>query len=76
MRWWACCGDDKTVKIWEVATGREVAFLPYDFVYVYALQFSPDGRHLATDDFHWDKNRRKGDVLFWEVKYPKYAAPR
>jgi WD40 repeat protein len=69
-------GDEKTLKLWEVATGREVAVLPYDFVYVYALQFSPDGRYLVTDDFHWDKNRPTGDVLVWEVKYPKSAVPR
>src|SRR5207249_3332769 len=39
--------NGKTVKLWDIATGKEQATLR-DTVYVYALAFSPDGKALAS----------------------------
>ena len=39
---------DKTVKLWDVATGREVRALRGHVARVTAVAFSPDGRRLAT----------------------------
>jgi WD40 repeat protein len=40
-------GSDRTVRLWEVATGRQLAELPHDGE-AYAAAFSPDGKTLAT----------------------------
>jgi WD40 repeat protein len=36
------------VKVFEVASGKELVRLPHENVVVYAIAFSPDGRYLAT----------------------------
>lgn len=49
---------DKTVKLWDVATGRELSSVegkPKE-----ALVFSPDGRWLATED-------SKNTVVLWDA---------
>ncbi len=46
---WALSGSiDETVKLWEVATGREVRTFPKNDVGVMAVAFSPDGRWALT----------------------------
>ncbi len=40
-------GSDRAVRLWDVATGRQLAELPHDGE-AYALAFSPDGKTLAT----------------------------
>jgi WD40 repeat protein len=40
--------DDKTVKIWEVASARLLHTLSGHDSYVYSVAFSPDGRLLAS----------------------------
>ena len=50
----ATASDDKTIKLWELATGKEVQTLQgeegqqYSF---HAVAFSPDGKILASGDF-------------------------
>lgn len=43
----ASASDDKTVRIWDVATGAEIMVLECSDC-VYSLAFSPDGRHIAS----------------------------
>jgi WD40 repeat protein/serine/threonine protein kinase len=38
---------DRTVKVWDLATGREILSLPYPDL-VRSVAFSPDGSHLAA----------------------------
>ena len=38
---------DKTAKVWEVATGKNIATLENPWI-VRGIAFSPDGKHLAT----------------------------
>ncbi|MFL5339374.1 MAG: WD40 repeat domain-containing protein [Gemmataceae bacterium] len=40
-------GHDKVVRVWEVATGRQVREFPAPQWGAYALTFSPDGKRLA-----------------------------
>jgi WD40 repeat protein len=51
---------DKTVRIWNVADGKELHKLdghPYD---VYAVAFSPDGKRLASLDYG-------GTLFLWDA---------
>ena len=41
------CSADGTVRLWEVATGRELAVLVRDVGISYPLIASPDGKHFA-----------------------------
>ena len=56
---WALSGSmDETVKLWEVATGREVRTFPGNDGVVMAVAFSPDGRWALTGS---------GKLKLWEV---------
>jgi hypothetical protein len=59
--------DDTTVRLWEVATGREIATLRGHELDVSSVAFSPDGRTLATGSM--DKTAR-----LWEVATGKEIA--
>ena len=44
----ASAGDDRTVRLWDTSTGKQVQAIPFDAVPIRALGFSPDGKHLAA----------------------------
>jgi WD40 repeat protein len=46
-RWLATGGDDRTVRLWDGATGLQVGAAEID-TQVKALAFTPDGKHLAS----------------------------
>lgn len=52
----ASIGDDRTVRLWDLATGDEshVFRTPGTSAYINALSFSPDGLLLATPHGVWD----------------------
>jgi WD40 repeat protein len=41
-------GEDATIRLWLVATGREIATLKGHDNYVHAVAFAPDGKTLAS----------------------------
>jgi len=51
---------DHTIKLWEVATGREIKTLSGHTNWVCSVAFSPDGRTLASGS--WDRT-----IKLWEV---------
>lgn len=55
----ATLGSDKTVRIWEIATGGPVAVLPHHYD-IYEVVFLPDGERVATSS-------HAGVVTIWDV---------
>jgi WD40 repeat protein len=58
-------GADRTVRVWDPNTGREVQALPCPGD-VYRLAFSPDGRRFAAAVGDW-RGGRGGEVKVWDV---------
>jgi WD40 repeat protein len=56
----ASASGDKTIKFWDVATGRELRTLTGHKNSVTSLAFSPDGLWLASSS--WDKT-----IKIWDV---------
>jgi serine/threonine protein kinase len=59
-RYLASGGSDNTIKIWEVATGKQLRTLTGHSSGVRSVVYSPDGRYLASGS--WDKT-----IKIWEV---------
>ncbi len=57
----ASASDDGTVKLWDAATGGELATVKGHTQGVWGVAFSPDGRTLASGS-------RDGTVKFWDLK--------
>jgi WD40 repeat protein len=55
---------DRTVRLWDAATGKLIRVLNRHKDEVYAVDFSPDGKLLASSDY-------AGEVLIWNVNSGK-----
>ena len=64
-------GFDKTVRIWDPATGKELHTLTAHTMPVLGVAFEPDGRHFVTcaSEDWWGPNFRRiaGEVKRWEL---------
>ncbi|NCS78064.1 MAG: protein kinase [Microcystis aeruginosa K13-07] len=59
-RYLASGSNGRTIKIWEVATGKELRTLTGHSNWVLSVVYSPDGRYLASGS--WDET-----IKIWEV---------
>lgn len=59
----AAAGYDRTVRVWDVATGNEVRSFRFDTPAISALAFSPDGKQLAAGG----GASKAGEVLIWRA---------
>lgn len=57
----ATAGPDNTVRIWDVDTGDEVMSLSHPYG-IYSIDFSPDGRRLATGA------SSEGEIRVWDLE--------
>ncbi len=53
-------GDDRTLRLWDVKSRREVAVVNVDEARIYSIAFSPDGTILASAG-------REGNITLWDV---------
>lgn len=59
-RWFAVAASDSSIRLWQVATGRELSRLSGHSGYVTTLSFSKDSRFLASGS-------RSGEVKLWDL---------
>ena len=54
-------GDDKTIKIWDIATGKELITLPGAHrEYITCVALSPDGKQIVSSDY-------LGEIKVWDA---------
>ena len=71
----AAGGNDGTVNVWDVATGKETLALKGNTGRVCCVAFSPDGKRIVSGDNHkavkvWDAATGKETLTLEEIRFP------
>src|SRR5439155_6673502 len=61
----ASAGNDRMIKLWDVATGQEVRTIPVETQDIFSVTFSPDSERIASTSGHFGRDRSA--VKVWEV---------
>src|SRR5262245_51098221 len=65
--------EDRTVRLWDVATGQMRSTFTDHTSKVSSVKFSPDGRRVASatgdvwEGYVWEQIDRPGEVKIWDV---------
>ena len=59
--------EDKTVKVWDTATGREILTLRGHRGLVLSVAFSPDGQRILTAGGEWGSGEKLGEAKVWDT---------
>jgi WD40 repeat protein len=73
----ASSGRDRTVKLWDPATGKETLELKLQKLgEAKWIAFSPDGKKLLSPGWAWDKKKNKGtgELRLWDTTSGKEVA--
>jgi WD40 repeat protein/ABC-type glycerol-3-phosphate transport system substrate-binding protein len=65
-QWVASGGGDKNVRVWEAATGKEVARMEHQWA-VLAVAFSPDGRRIVSGSGDPYYGTGEGEARVWDA---------
>ena len=60
--------QDGQVRLWDVAAGRQIVQLPGHNTQVSMVDFSPDGKWLASAGFVLSDTDRDGEIKIWDIK--------
>ena len=63
----ATSAADRTIKIWEVASGKEILTLRGHSRTVRSIAFSASGGLVASASFQWSSDAPKGELMVWDV---------
>ena len=64
----ASCGRGKDVMLWDVATGKKKATLPFDHPFVLSVAFSPDGKTITAVGYNDEERPSCGWVVqVWDA---------
>src|ERR1035438_8265012 len=60
--------EDKTAKVWDAATGRELLALQEHTHWVTSVAFSPDGKRIVTGAGEWGRpDEMPGEAKVWDA---------
>jgi WD40 repeat protein len=59
---------DCTLRLWDVATGKEIAVLGDNPGMVYSMAFTSDGKSLVTSGEHLDSEKWAGSIKVWDLR--------
>ncbi|RJP32952.1 MAG: hypothetical protein C4547_12955 [Phycisphaerales bacterium] len=59
--------EDKTARVWDAASGREMFTLEGHKGLVLSVAFSPDGQRILTGGGPWGVGKKPGEVKVWDA---------